>query len=76
MRYPFVARACAGMAGNAASDVWYYAQAAIPNIGSWNSSNGKLMQVAVLNITSGVCAEINNRAQRPRRLRSGGKRSG
>jgi hypothetical protein len=50
------------MAGNAAADTWYYPQASIPNLGSWNGTNGNTQQLAVLNITSGVCAEINNRA--------------
>ena len=50
------------MAGNPASDIWLYPQAAIPGMGSWNATNGNTMQLAVLNITSGVCAQINNRA--------------
>lgn len=50
------------MAGNPASDTWYYPQAAIPNIGTWNATNGNTSQLAVFNVTSGVCAEINNRA--------------
>ena len=50
------------MAGNPASDTWLYPQAAIPGMGSWNATNGNTMQLAVLNISSGICAEINNRA--------------
>ena len=50
------------MAGNPASDQWMYPQGAIPGLGSWTPSNGNVMQLAVLNISQGVCAEINNRA--------------
>jgi hypothetical protein len=50
------------MAGNPASDNWYYPQGSIPNLGTWNATNGNTMQLAVLNIAQGVCAEINNRA--------------
>lgn len=50
------------MSGNAAADVWYYPQGAIPGLGSWNATNGNTMQLAVLNIAKGVCQEINNRA--------------
>ena len=50
------------MAGNPASDIWYFPQGSIPGLGSWNSTNGNTLQLAVLNITSGLCAEINNRA--------------
>jgi hypothetical protein len=47
------------MAGNPASDVWFYPQGAVPGIGV---SNGNTLQLALLNVTQGVCAEINNRA--------------
>ena len=50
------------MAGAPGSDTWFYPQGAVPGVGSWNATNGNTMQLAVLNITSGVCAEINNRA--------------
>jgi len=50
------------MAGNPASDIWYYSQGSVPGLGSWNATNGNTLQLAVLNMTSGVCAEINNRA--------------
>jgi hypothetical protein len=61
------------MAGNPTSDIWYCPQAAIPNLGTWNGTNGNnlgtwngtngnTLQLAVLNVTPGVCSEINNRA--------------
>jgi hypothetical protein len=50
------------MAGNPTSDIWYYPQAAIPNLGSYSSNAANTLQLAVLNISTGVCAEINNRA--------------
>lgn len=50
------------MAANPASDQWMYPQGAIPGLGSWNATNGNTMQLAVLNVTQGVCQEINNRA--------------
>lgn len=50
------------MAGNPASDVWYYPQGGIPQLGSYASNAANTLQLAVLNIAPGVCAEINNRA--------------
>lgn len=50
------------MAASPSTDVWYYPQAAIPGLGSWNATNGNTMQLAALNVTKGVCEEINNRA--------------
>jgi hypothetical protein len=50
------------MAATPASDVWYYPQGTIPNLGTWNATNGNTLQLAVLNVGAGVCAEVNNRA--------------
>jgi hypothetical protein len=50
------------MAGNAASDVWYYPQGAVPGLGTYSANAANTLQLAVLNVTSGVCAEVNNRA--------------
>jgi hypothetical protein len=50
------------MAGNPASDAWLYPQGAIQGLGTYASNSSNTLQLAVLNITSGVCAEINNRA--------------
>jgi hypothetical protein len=50
------------MAGNPVSDVWYFPQGALPGLGTYSSNAANTIQLAVLNITSGLCAEINNRA--------------
>ena len=57
-----------GMAGNPGTpggnngDVWYYPQTAIPQIGSYSGNSQNTSQIAVLNVSAGVCAEINSRA--------------
>jgi len=50
------------LAGNAASDVWLYPQAAIPGLGTYSANAANTIQLAVLNVSAGVCAEVNNRA--------------
>lgn len=45
------------LAGNAASDIWYYPQANINGLGTTSDK-----QLAILNVSQGVCQEINNRA--------------
>jgi hypothetical protein len=57
-----IAPPSSSMAANAASDVWHYPQGAIPGLGSYSgSSPTNTLQLAVLNVTQGVCQEINNR---------------
>jgi hypothetical protein len=50
------------LAANPASDVWYYPQGGIPGIGTTLSNLANTIQLAVLNVPKGVCAEINNQA--------------
>ncbi len=50
------------MAGNPSADIWYYPQVGIPNVGTYTSNTSNTVQLAVLNVASGVCAEINYRA--------------
>ncbi|MBV8061933.1 MAG: hypothetical protein JO126_06805 [Alphaproteobacteria bacterium] len=45
------------LAGNAQGDIWYYPKGAFNGMGTINSD-----QMAVLNVAQGVCQEINNRA--------------
>lgn len=45
------------LAGNAAGDVWWYPQANINGLGTTADK-----QLAILNVSQGVCQEINNRA--------------
>lgn len=45
------------LSGNAASDIWYYPQASINGLGTTSGE-----QLAVINVTQGVCQQINNRA--------------
>ncbi len=57
-----IAAPSVAMAGNPASDVWYYPQIGIPNLGTYTSNTSNTVQVAVLNVPAGVCAEVNYRA--------------
>jgi hypothetical protein len=50
------------LAGNPNGDAWYYPEGAISGLGTYASNNQNMAQLAVLNVTQGVCAEINNRA--------------
>ncbi len=50
------------MAGNPTGDAWYYPQVGIPNIGTYSSNTSNTVQIAVLNVSQGVYAEINYRA--------------
>lgn len=50
------------MSGNPASDVWYYPQGGIPQIGTYAANASNTIQLAVLNVASGVCAQVNFRA--------------
>jgi hypothetical protein len=50
------------MAADPGNDTWLYPQAAIPNLGTYASNNANTQQLAVLNVSQGVCAEINLRA--------------
>jgi hypothetical protein len=50
------------LAGNPNGDVWYYPQGAIRGTGTYSTNAANTLQLAVLNISAGVCAEINNRA--------------
>lgn len=49
------------MAGNPSSDIWYYPQGAIQGLGTYSANSSNTIQMAILNVTAGVCAEINNR---------------
>jgi hypothetical protein len=47
------------MAGNAQSDIWYYPQGFIPALGT--GSGSYYDKLAILNVSLGVCQEINNK---------------
>jgi len=51
------------MSADPTLDQWYYPQGAIQGLGTYDASTAasNTMQLAVLNVTAGVCAEINNR---------------
>lgn len=48
-----------GMANDPATDKWYFPQGVIAGIGTGGSNNNV---VAVLSVSQGVCAEVNNRS--------------
>jgi hypothetical protein len=50
------------MAGNPASDTWLFPQGAIPGLGTYVTTPANTLQLAMLNVSQGVCQEINNRA--------------
>ena len=51
------------LAADPGNDLWYYPTGEIPDLGTSNGSNGNSSeQLAVLNVTQGVCNELNNKA--------------
>jgi hypothetical protein len=57
-----IAAPSTAMAGDPGNDLWYYPQTVVAGLGTWNATNGNTAQLAVLNVTSGICQEINYRA--------------
>jgi hypothetical protein len=49
------------MAANPTSDAWLYPQGGMPGLGTYSVDAANTIQLAMLNVTQGVCQEINNR---------------